>query len=272
MQKMRRSQLYVPANNEKMIKKSLEIKADTIIFDLEDAVPPEEKGKAREMLKQFISELDWGKEKELAVRVNEISTKEGLRDLIQVAELGKINTILIPKAEGNLSFVHKATGKEIIPIVESAKGLFKIEDVLTSEGVSAITYGIADLSLSLEGKVDEYIKNDYVRTKIIVSAKAYNVEAIDRVYFDLKDPEGFRQECLKAKNLGYNGKQAIHPSQVEIANTVFSPTEEEVEWAKRVIEAYEKSIKEGRGAIRVDDKLVDYVHYKLAKRILSTPH
>ncbi|TRM94504.1 CoA ester lyase, partial [Sulfolobus sp. A20-N-G8] len=152
---------------------------------------------------------------------------------------------------------------------ETAKGIAKIEDIVRSEGVEAISYGIADLSLSLGGDFTFYEKNEFIKTYIVNIAKAYDVDAIDKVYFDLKNQEGFRKECEEARKLGYVGKQVIHPSQVEIANQVFSPSKEEIEWARRVIEAYEKAKKEGRGAIRLDDKLVDYVHYKIAKRIIE---
>ena len=265
---IRRSQLYVPANSEKMIRKSTELEADSVIFDLEDAVPPEEKENARNLLSKLVKELEWGK-KELCVRINPLQTVESFSDLLTVSKLEKINCIVVPKAENDLSFLHKATGKILIPLIETAKGLVKIEDIIRSEGVSAVSYGIADLSLSLGGDYKFYERNEYVKTLIVSVAKAYDVDPIDKVYFDLKDLEGFKRECEEAKKLGYVGKQVIHPSQIGIANTVFSPSKEEIEWAMRVVDAYEKARKEGRGAIRLDDKLVDYVHYRIAKRILE---
>jgi citrate lyase subunit beta/citryl-CoA lyase len=268
MSKLRRSQLYVPAISEKMIRKSTEIPADSIIFDLEDSVPLDEKQKAREILSMMLNSLDWGK-RELGVRINPLYSSESLYDLLSLLKLEKISVILIPKAEGDLSHIYKLTGKNIIPIIETVKGLLKIEDIVRSEGVNGITYGIADFALSAGGNVKFYESNYYIKTKIVVTAKAYDVDPIDKVFFDLKDSEGFRKECVEAKNLGYEGKQVIHPTQVEIANSIFSPSDEEIRWAKNVIEAYEKAVKEGRGAIRLNDQLIDAVHYRLAKKIIS---
>ncbi|MCY0860188.1 MAG: CoA ester lyase [Sulfolobaceae archaeon] len=264
----RRSQLYVPANNMKMIQKSTTLDADSIVFDLEDAVPSNEKENARNTLAKALSELEWNG-KELCVRINSINDKNGIKDLEFVMSLDKINTILVPKAEQDLSFIYKSTGKNIIPIIETSKGVVNIENVIRSEGVVAVTYGAADLALSVYGDIKEYEKNIYIKTLIVLNAKAYDIDAIDKVYFDLKDLEGFKNEALEAKRLGYVGKQVIHPSQISIANEVFTPSKEEVEWAKKVISAYEEMIKQGKGALRVDDKLVDAVHYKLAKKILE---
>ncbi|WP_338602327.1 CoA ester lyase [Sulfolobus tengchongensis] len=265
---IRRSQLYVPSISEKMIRKSVELKADSIIFDFEDAVPPEDKEKARELLSKILKELDWGK-RELCVRINSLQLLDSYKDIVAISREDKITCIVVPKAENDLSFLYKATGKSLIPLIETAKGIVKIEDVIRSEGVVGISYGAADLALSLGGDYSFYERNEYIKTLIVSNAKAYDVDAIDKVYFDLKNVDGFRRECEEAKKLGYVGKQVIHPSQVEIANEVFSPTREEIEWAKKVIEAYEMAKKEGRGAIRLDDKLVDYVHYKIAKRIIE---
>ncbi|AHC50810.1 citryl-CoA lyase [Sulfolobus acidocaldarius SUSAZ] len=265
---IRRSQLYVPSISEKMIRKSIELKADSIVFDLEDAVPPEDKEKARELLVKLINELEW-RNKELCVRMNSLQLVDAYRDIVTISKLDKISCIVVPKAEGDLSFLHKATGKDLIPLIETGKGLIKVEDIVRSEGVVGVSYGIADLSLSVGGDYNFYEKNEFVKTYVVTTAKAYDVDPIDKVYFDLKNVDGFRRECEEAKKLGFVGKQVIHPTQVEIANQVFSPTAEEIEWARRVIEAYDNAKREGRGTIRLDDKLVDYVHYKIAKRILE---
>jgi citrate lyase subunit beta/citryl-CoA lyase len=263
----RRSQLFVPAISEKMIRKSTELEADSIIFDLEDSVPYEDKEKARENLRRLLEELQW-KNKELCVRINNIGTKEGLKDLFLMSEI-QVNTIVIPKAEGDLSFIYKATGKNLEPLVETARGFVKIEELVRSEGIVSISYGAADLSLSTGGEVKTYEKNDYVKTKIVMYAKTYGIDPIDKVFFDLNDLNGFEEECVHAKKLGYVGKQVIHPSQIPISNKVFSPTKEEIEWAKRVISEYEKAVKEGKGAIRLEDKLIDNVHYSIAKKIIN---
>ncbi|AWR99039.1 HpcH/HpaI aldolase/citrate lyase family protein [Metallosphaera hakonensis] len=263
----RRSQLYVPAISEKMIVKSLEIPADSIIFDLEDSVPMEQKDSAREVLRKALSTYSW-KGKELCVRINQLTTKDGLKDLLYVSDI-PVDTVLIPKAEGSLSFIFKSTGKKVEPIVETPRGLVEIEHLVRSDGVTAISYGAADLSLYTQGQVKGYEGNIYVMTRIATTARAYDVEPVDKVYFDLKNSDGFKNEAQLAKSLGFSGKQVIHPSQVDLANQVFSPSGEELQWYQEVVKNYEMAMKEGRGAIRLRDQLVDQVHYRIAKKFLE---
>lgn len=266
---IRRSQLYVPGNNERMIRKAAqELSPDTVILDLEDSVPPEEKGKARELLRRLVPELDWGG-KELCIRVNPLDTPYFYLDMDLVLGLDKVECVVIPKAETPLGFIYKGTGRRIEPLIETARGLLMVEDIVRSEGVSAVSYGVADFALSVGGDHKAYANNQVIKTFVVAAAAAYGVDPIDRVFFDLKDLEGFRRECLEAKALGFVGKQVIHPSQIPIANEVFSPSPEEISWAERVVSAYEQAMHQGRGAIRLDDTLVDNVHYKIAKRILE---
>ncbi|AEB95798.1 citryl-CoA lyase [Metallosphaera cuprina Ar-4] len=250
-----------------MIEKSVEIPADSIVFDLEDSVPLEDKEKARENLRNSLSTYSW-KGKELCVRINQVTIKDGIKDLLLLSEID-VNLILVPKAEGRLDFIYKATGKKVEPIVETPRGVVEMEDLVRSEGVEAISYGAADLALHSEGKISGYEGNVYLMTRLVMTARAYDVDPIDKVYFDLKNQDGFRREAEYAKSLGFAGKQVIHPSQVLIANEVFSLTEDEMKFYREIVESYEKALKEGKGAIRLRDQLVDQVHYKIAKRKLS---
>jgi len=263
-----RSQLYVPGNNEKMIKKTESINADSFIFDLEDAVPTQEKDKARELLLSLLPSLNI-KRSLICVRINSLSTKESIKDLDFVIK-SDIDCIVIPKAEIDLSFLHKMTGKKVLPIIETAKGLVKIEDIIRSEGIVGISWGAADLADSLHANLPKIEGSDYIRLKIVSIARTYGIPPIDKVFFDVKDLESFRKECELARAFGFEGKQVIHPNQVTIANEVFSPSKEEIEWAKKVVEEYEKYASAGRGAITIDGKLVDAVHYRIAKRILES--
>ncbi|BCU68169.1 CoA ester lyase [Sulfolobales archaeon HS-7] len=263
-----KSQLYVPGNNEKMLRKADLIPSQGIIFDLEDAVPPEEKSNARNLVSNLLKELPFHG-KRVGIRINSLDSPESLIDLMLVRTLDRVDFVVIPKTEQRVDFIYRITAKEVEVLIETARGLNRIDEVITSEGVTMISYGVADFSSSVFGDISQYQKNDYLRTVIAVKAHAYGIEPYDRVFFDLKDAEGFRAECLIAKGLGYIGKQVIHPSQVEIANQVFSPSKQEVEWANKVIEAYEKARSMGKGAIRVDDQLVDAVHYRIAKGILA---
>lgn len=265
----RRSQLFVPGNNERMIRKAaLELNPDSVIIDLEDAVPVNAKEDARRLIRELLPQLDWGN-KELCVRVNAPDTPWFYGDVDTVVRIDNVRCIVVPKAEFSLDFIYRATGREIEPIIETARGLLNLEDIVRSEGVTAVSYGVADFALSVGGSLQAYESNQVIKTMVVAAARAYGVDPIDRVYFDIKDLDGFRRDCVEAKSLGFVGKQVIHPSQIPIANEVFSPSKEEVEWARRVVEAYERAVKEGRGAINLDGKLVDYVHYRLARRILE---
>ena len=265
---MRRSQLYVPGNNEKMIRKASELGADSVILDLEDSVPPQEKSKARRQVRELVDSLDWGR-KELCVRINSPSTPEGKKDMAELGRVESVNIAVIPKAETDLSFAAKATGKEIMPLIETPKGLLRIEEVIRSERVTAVSYGVADFAAAVGGDVKAYENNQYLKTKVITAASAYGIDALDRVFFALKDLKGFEADANEGRALGYVGKQVIHPDQVKIANRVFSPTQNEVEWSRKVVKTYQDSVRLGRGAIRIDDMLLDAVHYRIAKRTLE---
>lgn len=271
---MRRSLLYTPGNNERMLRKAPTLGADVLIVDLEDAVPLEFKGEARALIGKLFGDSEYAGSlknvREACVRINPLSSPEGLKDLSLIAELESVDCIVVPKAEGEISFLYKATGKKLIAIVETAKGLLRAEDIAASEGVEALALGTADLALSLGGSSGAYENNQYIRTFIVAVARAYGLDPIDKVYFKVDDIEGFKREALEAKALGYAGKQVIHPSQVEVANRIFSPSEEEIERAKEIVKIYEEALKSGQGALRYKGELVDHVHYRLAKRILET--
>src|SRR5437870_10126925 len=241
----RRSQLYVPANNPRMIAKAAGLEADSIVFDLEDAVPPDEKEEARQSLGSALRKADWGR-RELGVRINAPGTPEGERDLAALGSEPLISTLVVPKAESDLSSLGRATGKALIPIIETARGVMRVEDVVRSEGVVAVTYGAGDLATSVGGDAEAYGRNVYVKTRLVIAAAAYGLEAIDRVYFDLADDDGFRTEAVEAKRLGFVGKQVVHPNQVRLANEIFSPTEDEIRWAREVVQAYEEARSEER--------------------------
>jgi len=264
----RRSQLYVPANNPRMIRKAASLDADSIVFDLEDAVPAEEKAAAREGLAAAVGSVEWGR-RELAVRINAPSTPEGGRDVEAVAAIARILALVVPKAESDLSPLALHTGKGLIPIIETARAVLRIEDIVRSEGAVAVTYGAGDLATSVGGDAAMYGRSLPVKTSLAIGAAAYGLDAIDCVFFDLADDAGFRAEALEAKRLGYVGKQVVHPDQVRLANQVFTPTQEEVRWAREVVEAYEAAARGGRGAIRLQGRLVDAVHYRAAKKALE---
>ena len=264
----RRSQLYVPLSNERMVAKAATLEADSVILDLEDGVAPEQKADARTALPSRVAAADWGR-RELCVRVNGLGTPEGPADLAAAAHVERVQTLVIPKAEGDLSAVARETGKGLLPLIETARGLARIEDVVRSEGVVGLSYGAGDFAVSVGGDIRAYARNPYVKTRIVTVAAAYGADALDQVFFDLRDPEGFRAEALESRALGYVGKQVVHPQQVTLANALFSPDPDEVAWAKEVVAAYESAARGGTGALRVRDRLVDAVHYRWAQKVLE---
>jgi citrate lyase subunit beta/citryl-CoA lyase len=264
----RRSFLYVPGGEERKVRKAPSIGADVVVLDLEDAVPPGMKEEARRLLSTLLEELEW--KGELCVRVNPLWSGEGMRDLEHVARWDPVSCVVVPKAEPGLpGLAYRATGRSVVPLVETPRGVVRLEDVVREEGVAAVTWGPADLALSVGGRLEAYSGSACVRTWVALAAHAYGVDPIDSVYFKVDDVEGYRREALEAKALGYVGKSAIHPRQVEVANEVFTPTREEVEWARRVVEVYESAAARGAGALKVEGELVDAVHYRIARRILE---
>jgi len=263
----RRSQLYVPANDEKKIRKSASLPADSIVLDLEDAVPDEGKAEARSRLASRIRDLDWGT-RELCVRINKLGKDYSKEDVAAARSLPKINALVLPKAEKVTETVQ--VGLPLIALIETAFGFVHLEEIVSSRNVSAIAFGPQDFANSVGGSLSAYQNNVALKTSLAITARAYGVDPLDGVYFALNDLKGFRAEALDSRALGFVGKQVVHPSQIEVANEVYSPSLEEIEEAKKIVELYESSAKRSNvGALRVNDKLVDAVHYRKAKALLD---
>lgn len=263
-----RTQLYVPANNEKMVVNSLKLDEDIIIFDLEDAVPEEKKDYAREYILNFLKNKKTNKK--IAIRVNSMETPYFYRDINAIyGSDASIDYIVVPKAEPGIGHIHRVLGIPLIPLIETAYGFKHIDSIISEEGVSMISWAAADFSLSMNGNIKGYAENEYIATTVAVSARSAGIEPIDKVYFDIDNPVGFKEEAIKSRYLGYAGKQVIHPSQITDANSIFSPSREDIEWAKKVINAYNESAKTGKGALKLDGKLIDSVHIRVAKNILD---
>lgn len=265
---MRRSQLYVPGNNEKMITKASTLDADSVILDLEDAVPGPQKAEARKLVCRLVEELQWGR-REVCVRVNPVGSKDFRADLSALKGSRRVQVILIPKAELRPPSLGRARAKALMPIIETARGFLNVEEIAGWRGVAALTYGAADYAASVGGSLPRYLGSETVKTMVVAAASAHGVEAIDNVFFDLNDPEGFRRQARVARSLGFTGKQVIHPSQIPLANEIFSPSKEETEWATRVVDEYRRAAASKVGAVAVDGKLVDAVHYRLALGIME---
>ncbi|HKW04818.1 MAG TPA: CoA ester lyase [Nitrososphaerales archaeon] len=263
-----RSQLYVPANDEKKLRRAASLDCDSIIFDLEDAVPAEEKSSARNTLRKMLEEEIW-KDKELGIRINKVNQKYSSEDISIFKNVGSITFLVLPKSENPLGAFENECGKKLMPLIETARGLLRIEDIAESKGVFALGYGAADFADSVQGLTSAYLENPYVKTKIVATAASCGLMALDNVFFDLSDLEGFRKQAQQSRGLGYSGKQVIHPSQIPIANEIYSPSEQEIESARKIVSAYEAASRERRGAFKMNDQLIDAVHYRQAKKTLG---
>src|SRR5215218_9216277 len=295
--KSSRSVLAVSASNLEMAGKALASAADSVFLDLEDAVAPDEKADARKKVVQALQELDW-RGRPTLYRANALDTPYFYRDLIEVVEEAgdELDAIMLPKVQ-RPEDLHVATtlltqielsvrlepGKvNVEGQIESAAGLVNVDGIgRASERLTALHFGSGDFAASLRmpnrniGVMDEWDEAypghrfHYAMHRIVVAARAADLRAIDGPVADYRDEEGLRQSCLLARSLGFDGKWCIHPAQIETVNEIFSPTEREVEWARKVVKAYEEASAAGRGAISVDGQMVDAASIKMARNTLD---
>ena len=292
-----RSILAVPASSPKMARKGLSSSADVVFLDLEDAVAPEEKAGARQDVIRALRELDWGGRPTM-YRMNALDTPYFYRDLIELVEAAgnMLNAILVPKVDRPrdlhmidtlLSGIETAVGLKIGKIkleaqIESAEGLANIDAIAGStDRLESLHFGPGDYAASLRmpqasiGTMDEWDevypghRFHYVMHRILVAARAAGLRAIDGPVADYGDEEELRKSALRARSLGFDGKWCIHPAQIDIVNEVFSPTEGEIEWAEKVVAAYEEANVTGSGAVSVEGKMVDAASIKMARNTLD---
>jgi citrate lyase subunit beta / citryl-CoA lyase len=283
MERIRRSMLFVPGGNERLLGKGLGLEVDSLILDLEDSVAVSKKEEARKAVTAALQDLDFGR-KEKVVRVNALSTDWGRSDLAEVLK-GKPDSLLFPKVERpeDILVYDQVVAEEerikglpvgqvgFLALIESPRGIINIDLIAgSSPRLRGFVFGAADFTRETHGVITtERLELTYPLMRILLAARAAGIDAIDSPYFDFKDPLGLEKHALQAKAMGFDGKALIHPSQVEIINRIFTPREEEVDQARRVIEAFRESQKEGRGATQLDGKLIENVHVAMAERILK---
>jgi citrate lyase subunit beta/citryl-CoA lyase len=288
----RRSELATPASSERMCEKAPKSGADLVFLDLEDACAPLVKESARATAVAALTNLDWGRTIR-AVRVNGLDTPWCHGDIIEIVTGAReaLDVLIVPKARSARDVwwvdvlltqletklhLGKRIGLEVL--IEEAEGLANAAEIArASDRLEAIIFGAGDLSASLRARVDgnfdpvgEYPGDfwHFARAQVLTAARGAGIDAIDAPYPAYKDPEGYRRSATHASLLGYDGKWAIHPDQVPIANDVFAPTPREVEEAREAIEIYRASEAEGVGAIGRDGKLVDAAHMRHAANVL----
>ena len=303
--RLQRSELAVPATSPKFFAKAAASAADAIFLDLEDAVAPAQKAQARAQAIEALNHVDWGT-KTVAVRVNGLDTPWALEDIVDIARHApRLDLVLLPKAgsafdvqfvEQLLTLVERQTGRDrrigIEVLIETARGVANVEAIAqASERLEAMIFGVGDYSVDLRshdrvfGRPSERYAvltdadaagrrerhwNDqwhFALARVANACRAYGLRPVDGPYTDYRDAEGYRACARRAAALGFEGKWAIHPSQVALANEVFSPDAEMLEWAARTSALIERTTREGQGAVGADGVLVDMAHLKLADAI-----
>lgn len=276
MQRLRRSRIYLPGNRPRMIQKGPHLGADAVILDLEDSVSPEEKDAARILVARAIEALDFG-ESEVMVRINPIHAG-GLVDLPVVLASGP-DAIVVPKCESRddvlavenaINQNHPSKPVAILPMIETAKGILNAYEVAgASAMVDAITFGGEDFTQDIGATRTKAGKEIFWgRSMLVIAAKAAGVQALDTVFSDLKDEEGLRRDTKEIKEMGFDGRAAVHPAQIEIIHEVFTPTERELQQAVNVKRAAEKARRQGSGVAVVNGKMIDKPIIQRAEKIL----
>jgi citrate lyase beta subunit len=263
-----RSLLFAPGNEERKLQKALAAGADAVVADLEDAVPAGEKESARAVARRVLGGAATGSL--VAVRVNGVGTAHWEADLEAVADL-ELDALVVPKATPDAVGALGPNGPPVVAIVETALGVRQAYETARLPRVAALVLGAVDLGLELglEPRADgqEVL---YARSQLVVDSAAAGVRSpFDLVHVDTRDDEGLEAEARLARSLGFRGKACIHPAQVEIVNRVFSPTGEERERARRVVEAYERALADGRGAVALDGEMIDLPVVERARRVLA---
>lgn len=263
-----RSLLFVPGNDGHKLEKALSAGADAVVADLEDAVPAAEKETARKLVAEVFAGPRTASL--VAVRVNGAGTAFWDDDLRALAPL-PLDVLVLPKATPGAVAELPEEGPPVLAIVESARGLKHAYETASAPRVAALALGAVDLGLELglEPRPDgqEVL---LARSQLVLDSAAAGIRApFDLVHLDTRDADGLERECRLARSLGFRGKLCIHPAQVEIVNRVFSPQEKEIEHARRIVDVYERSAAEGRGAVALDGQMVDLPVVERARQVLA---
>ena len=293
-QRLQRSELAVPGSNPTLFEKAAASEVDFVFLDLEDAVAPADKLTARKNVIEALNDIDWrGKGKTISIRINGIDTHYMYRDVIDVVEQAgrKLDTILIPKAgtpgdvymvDAMVTQIERAVGIEhrigLEVLIETTLGMANVEAIATSSPrLEAMHFGVADYAASCRARTVNIggLNPDYpgdqwhfALSRMTVACRAYGLRPIDGPFGDFSDPEGYTAGAKRAAALGVEGKWAIHPSQIELANDVFSPLPAEIEKAERILVALKEAEAQGKGAASLDGKMIDAASEKMAKNIL----
>jgi len=273
----RRSVLYMPAANERALDKAKDLPADALIFDLEDAVAPDAKDVARVNAVAAARSGAYGR-REVTIRCNGLDTPWGAADLVAAATSGAA-AVVIPKVAdvaqvaevaARLDAAGAPASMAIWPMIETPAALFDVRSIAAHPRVVVLVMGTNDLAKELRARQvpGRHALVPHLATALLAAREAGKV-IVDGVYNDVKNLEGFRAECLQGAEMGFDGKTLIHPAQVEIANEVWAPSDAEIDYARRVIAAFDEATAEGRGVITVDGRMIENLHVDTARRTLA---
>ena len=296
IQRVQRSELAVPATSPHFFQKAAQGPADSIFLDLEDAVAPNRREEGRANAVKALNDVDWGA-KIVSVRVNGLDTPWAIADIMAVARCPRLDMILLPKVQTSedVRFVDRLLGcleletpRErrvgIEILIETTRGLAEVEGIAASSPrLEGIIFGVGDYSIELENfdtvfgaPNPEYAvggaENDqwhFALARIANACRAHGLRPIDGPFANYGDPDAYRASAIRARALGFEGKWAIHPSQVAIANEIFSPTPAQIAWARRIADRMAAAASDGQGAIGIEGVLIDRAHVKLAEKILA---
>ena len=306
--RLNRSELAVPGSNPSLFEKAAKSNVDVIFLDLEDAVAPDEKEQARKNIIEGLNDIDWNT-KTMSVRINGLDTHFMYRDVVDLIEKapGKLDLIMIPKV-GTISDVYavdmlctqvedamgleKRIGFELI--IETALGMQNVNEIASySRRLESLHFGVADYAASSKAKTtviggpnpNYHVLTDkdgdnprkkhwgdmwhHAVSKMVIAARANGLRPIDGPFGDFNDPDGYTAQANRSATLGCEGKWAIHPSQIDLANQVMSPSEKEVNQAKRILEAMEQAKKDGKGAVSLDGRLIDIASIRQAEVLVE---
>ncbi|KAM5445525.1 hypothetical protein MaudCBS49596_007431 [Microsporum audouinii] len=288
---LRRALLYVPGSSQRMLDKSRSLSVDCVAYDLEDSVTPSKKAEARTLVRAALDQPSPAGVKERAVRINSVGSGLALADLTEVLKSPNLSTLVVPKVDSasDLTFISDVISHtlststssrpsiSILALIESAKSLSNLSQICTATPLlSGLIFAAEDFALDLSitrtPSLSEFL---YARSAIVTAARAYELpSAIDLVCTSYRQSDGgapsiLEEESRSGKRLGFNGKQCIHPTQVEAVQGIFSPEEGEVEWAVRVVVADQKAAEAGRGAWTLDGKMIDIPVAEKARAIVK---
>jgi citrate lyase subunit beta/citryl-CoA lyase len=293
MNRLRRCELSTPGSNPKMMEKAAASGADLVFLDLEDAVAPNEKVAARPKVIAALIGLDWGS-KTRAVRINSLETEYAYQDIIDVVEAAgdHLDTIIIPKVKSAREVwwvdvlltqietrLRRTKRIALEVLIEEVQAMIEVEAIARSSSrLEALIFGPGDYSAS-QGVRNKTIGGDaggypgdiwhYAKNKIVIAARAAGIDAVDGPFGGFKDPDGYRTECARSSALGFVGKWAIHPSQIDLANDAFSPPADEVKQARILCDAYAKAEADGLGAVAVDGVMVDAASVRILRNTIE---